>query len=155
MSNATVTDADIRIQIEQYLAAGESPQDFDVEAILIDVMEIVRDRNLPGISGIDGEVFARIVQRHDTSTSADHSDRERAIRDLYALVEFLSANPQLPAPRYITVGIRLGSLEQVQDQAVRFGTTEYGSLQEDGRPQADFRPPGVKGDLRITLSAPR
>lgn len=157
----TITDADVRIQIEQYLAAGWAGEDFDVEAILVDVMEIIRGKGLAGIDGIDGEVFSRIVQRHGTSAPtvpaavADRSPSETLIRDLYATIAFFTANPDLPMPWAVSMHMRVDDLAAVVAIAERFGRHEYGSSQEDGVPQADFDIPGCGGRINVIVHAKR
>jgi hypothetical protein len=132
--NDTITDADIRIQIEKYLAAGESPQDFDVEGILDDVMEIVRDRNLTGIDGIDGEVLSRILHRWDrsgpitealtaTPAAADPSPTQSLLRDIYAAAEFITTlTTVLPVGTRpaLSTHVELPTREALNEMAERF-----------------------------------
>jgi hypothetical protein len=123
-----ITDADVRIQIEQYLAAGSGPADFDVEAILADTMEIIRDRNLTGIDGVDAEVFARIVQRHDISApsvpaaAADRSRTQSLLRDIYAAAEFVTSLA-LPATTQavLSTHVQLPTRDELNAMAGRFG----------------------------------
>lgn len=121
----TVSDADIRVQLQRYLDAGESARDFNVDGILQDVMEIIREHGHTSIDSIDGEVFARIVQRWDTSAQTIRADMTAPLEQVAA---FFKARPHIPAPHSYTVQVRVDSKAELDALAGDYGrppTTIY------------------------------
>lgn len=59
---------------------------------------------------------------------SDHGDRERFIRDLYAVAAFFTSNTDFPVPDGLTVHVRTdGDIELVEALALAMGTDEYGT----------------------------
>lgn len=146
-----ITDADVRIEIERYLAVPGTA-DFDVEAILSDVMDIIRDRSYRSIDQIDAEVFARIVQRHDTSTApavADRSPTEGHLRDLYALGAFLTAHAAHIPPRVSTMSLHfwVETRDELNRLADHFEVPHPVRSANYNGAQFSVYPPGIAGTL--------
>ncbi len=85
----------------------------------------------------------------------DHGGRERFIRDLYVVISFFIAHPDLPAPWAVTINVHAADLAAVQMWAERMGTSEYGSRQGDGIPQTDFSVPQTVTPMDVVLSTAR
>jgi hypothetical protein len=62
----TITDGDMRRQVTEALRAGERPQDFDVTAI---VDELIGRFGLVNIDTIDNAAFWGVVAAHDTTST--------------------------------------------------------------------------------------
>lgn len=88
-------------------------------------------------------------------TTIDHGGRERFIRDLYAVINFFTAHPGLPAPWAVTINVHAADLAAVQMWAERMGTSEYGGRQGGGIPQTDFDVPETVTPVNVVLSDAR
>lgn len=87
------------------------------------------------------------------STSAptgDRNDRERVIRDLYAIAEFYSANPDHPLPWSMQLHHRAESPQQLQALADTYGCSVYGE-----HPQTDHKLPNTATHVSLMISMPR
>ncbi len=93
------------------------------------------------------------IAAETASKIVDHGGRERFIRDLYTVINFFTAHPELPAPWAMTINVHGADLETVQMWAERMGVTEYGS-QQCGVPQTDFDVPETACPVGIVMSAP-
>ncbi len=82
----------------------------------------------------------------------DHGDRERFIRDLYALAAFFTSRTDIPVPGGLTVHVRADTKE-VNRIAESMGVPEYGSKYPDGVAQADFQLPNTVTDVQVFVSA--
>lgn len=75
--------------------------------------------------------------------TADRTDREAMIRDLYSIVAFYVANPEHPLPDYVTIGHYVDDPAIVDACAYRWnGRPVYGDL-----PQTDYQLPGTSRDV--------
>lgn len=85
--------------------------------------------------------------------SADTSDREGFIRDLYALVAFFITHPEIPVPWTVGMHVRVDGVQAVQALAEQFGVREYGSQAALGRiAQTDFDLPHTRTPINIVVT---
>lgn len=86
----------------------------------------------------------------------DSSDREAFMRDMYALVAFFVAHPEVPLPHYISLTCRADGLEQVTEICDSLGGYEYGSKDKvTPQPQGTFDIPGTAVRNTVIVTGPR
>lgn len=64
MTQNTFTDRDLRTQVEQYLAAGDSPDDYDVTGI---VDMIIQVHGVVPLDSLGGRALTAILMANDTT----------------------------------------------------------------------------------------
>lgn len=86
---------------------------------------------------------------------SDHGDRERFIRDLYAVAAFFTSNTDFPVPDGLSVHVRTdGDIELVQQLARAMGADEYGT-RTGTVAQTNFQMANTVTDVDVIVTSSR
>jgi hypothetical protein len=81
--------------------------------------------------------------------TADRSAREALIRDMYSIVAFFVANPDIPVPWAMTINVHVETAEQLRELAARLDVHVYGLAQD----QTDYNIPGTTTPVGLIISS--
>lgn len=115
-SPRVTTDRDLRDQVVAYLHSGDSPSDYDVDAIVADILQ---RHGLVSIEDIAPEQWLDILMMNDTSADDVRQDLAPVLTRVNRF--FSSAHAELPVPEALSCHVRIPTRALLDGLAGDFG----------------------------------